>query len=115
MTTLHTVNRPALSNGALASCLRVAANHDCVLLIEDGVYSCAMIAAALDTSGKALRPQELALKTLFDDRKVRLCALEEDLLARGIDLKELPKQIEVINYSGFVSLVLQYCKSVSRF
>jgi sulfur relay protein TusB/DsrH len=110
---LHTVNKPALSNGALLSCLRVTQADDCILLMEDGVYSIPLIAAAKQAT--ALSTQEAELKVLLDQHALRICALEEDLKARGISLGSLPKAIEVVNYAGFVKLVVDYPKSVSWF
>jgi len=110
---LHTVNKPALSNGALLSCLRVTQADDCVLLIEDGVYSIPMIAAAKQAT--TLNAQEAELKTLLNQHTLRICVLEEDLQARGISLGSLPDGLEVVNYAGFVKLVVDYSKSVSWF
>lgn len=110
---LHTINKPTLSNGALLSCLRVTQADDCILLIEDGTYSIAMIANAMQAT--TLNAQEAELKILLDQHTLRICVLEEDLKARGISLGSLPTAIEVVNYAGFVKLVVDYPKSVSWF
>jgi tRNA 2-thiouridine synthesizing protein B len=78
MAVLHLVNKPA----ALTACLRVAAEDDAVLLLEDGVYAAA----------RALAP----------DRPLN--ALEIDVRARGL-ADRLAAQVDVVSDAQFVMLV----------
>ncbi|MDX1489973.1 MAG: sulfurtransferase complex subunit TusB [Pseudohongiellaceae bacterium] len=112
---LHTVNKPALNNDSLVSCLQVSTDQDCVLLIEDGVYSAPMITAAMAKDASALTDQEAELKALIGQREIRLCALEDDVKARGLDPAALSRDIDMVSYAEFVQLVLQYPKTISWF
>nr|CRH05013.1 Intracellular sulfur oxidation protein DsrH/TusB [Candidatus Magnetococcus massalia] len=89
---LHTVNKSPFQNESLESCVRMASEGDCILLLEDGVFG-----AATGTSKTAL--VEAAMKT------VKIYALSADVKARGI--KSLIDGIEVTDYAGFVDLVDQ--------
>ena len=97
--TLHTVNKSPLSSQTLASCLRVAAPGDTVLLIEDGVYACTP-----------------AHESLFDglDVEVKLRVLREDLLARGLEA-QLAERFDVVDYAGFVELACAHPRTLSWF
>ena len=78
MATLHLVNRVA----ALAACLEVAADHDAILLLEDGAYA-ATVASAPS------RP---------------LNVLEPDARARGLT-RRLASHVVVVTDADFVKLV----------
>lgn len=102
MTTLHTVNKSCLSANALSSCLRVASPGDCVLLIEDGVYN-------------AVTPSSEVVSIGDSRANIRVCALGEDLQARGIASENLPTHVEVITYQDFVDLTCTHARCVSWF
>ncbi len=89
MTTLHTVNKSPLTSPCLRECLRLAANNDAVLLIEDGVYAADKHHASLFTQTTA---------TIY--------VLEADAKARGV-IGRLNNSVQVIDDAGFVALVVQ--------
>lgn len=91
--TLHIVNKSSLSSNALASCLAVSTPGDCLLLIEDGVYS------VLDASWR--------------QAQVEIHVLTEDLLARGLDAGALDTPIQCVDYPGFVALACRCARTVS--
>ncbi|MFT6614950.1 MAG: tRNA 2-thiouridine synthesizing protein B [Halopseudomonas sp.] len=84
----------------MASCLRVLASKQSVLLIEDAVY--------------ALLPESIALSniSLLPD-EVRMYVLDADMQARGLALDDLPKHIEPINYDRMVEICAQSSKVLS--
>lgn len=79
---LHIINQPA----ALENCLRFAKPGQAILFIENGVL--AVLAGKLSTD-------------------YILYALKPDLIARGIT-DNLPSNIQLIDYDGFVDLVARY-------
>ncbi|MDF2866586.1 MAG: sulfur relay protein TusB [Gammaproteobacteria bacterium] len=94
MSILHTVNKSPFVNNSLASCLRLAAQGDGILLIEDGVYG------GLNHTGFTPElEQALANFTLY--------VLQPDLAARGIVNQAHPK-VQQIDYAGFVDLTVFY-------
>jgi len=93
---LHTINK---NNEALERCLSLLREEDAVLLIEDGVY------AALDSE-----ENETVWSNLSPD--IKKYAMVNDLAARGISDRMLPF-FETIDWSGFVSLSLEYEKVIS--
>ena len=95
---LHTVNKSPFEKNSLATCLRLALAGSDILLIEDGVY------AALSGSEFSYLIQDA-----LDDKKIY--ALAEDLAARGLQTAELIDGIDVIDYAGFVDLVVR-CEKV---
>ena len=90
---LHTVNSSPLSTFALHDCLKQIADNDILLLISDGVIA---------TS--ATIEQQPTLLKLHESQ--RLFVLQEDLAARGLDVKVG----QVIDYPAFVDVTIQ-CKS----
>jgi tRNA 2-thiouridine synthesizing protein B len=103
VSSLHTVNKSSSSADVLSSCLRTAVAGDTVLLIEDGVYACG------GSQSDLLLFSEL-------DPAVRLCALQEDVQARGIKLSEnVHRRIEAISYPQFVELACQHTRTISWF
>jgi tRNA 2-thiouridine synthesizing protein B len=74
-----------LSNANLATaCLLLKLQEDVLLLIEEAV-------------------------TAYDDFRntTNVYALEEDLLVRGL-INDVPKGINLVNYTGFVDLVINH-------
>jgi tRNA 2-thiouridine synthesizing protein B len=93
---LHTINK---NNEALHRCLSLLSDEDAVLLIEDGVY------AAL-----SCRENQKLWDTLVP--QVKKYAMADDLAVRGVSDGMLPF-FERVDWSGFVSLSLEYDKVVS--
>ncbi len=91
---LHTVNKSLTDRPSLLSCLRLAKAGSDILLIEDGVY-----AAVSGTKHTALIEDSLACHQIF--------ALEADLECRGIKKSQLIAGVEVVDYTGFVSLAVR--------
>lgn len=86
--TLHIVSQSPEASLALASCLRLIAAHDVVILINDGTY--------------ALASQKTALANLISEH--RLFALADDLTLRGLTNHETI----AISYERFVELSCQH-------
>ena len=96
---LHTVNKPA-PHQCLELCLRFMAEGDIVVLLEDGVYN------AVAASPGSMQ--------LLNARIDRIVALQPDLIARGLQSRQLPA-VEAIDYSAFVALCCQCDKVQSWF
>lgn len=88
---LHTVNKSPFQQTVLASCLRLIAPGDALLLIEDGVYG------ALPG-----HPQESNLGQLAQ-RNIRVYALENDVLARALTARLL-STVSLVTFDEFVSM-----------
>ena len=95
MSLLHTVNKSPFEKNSLETCLRIAVKGSSVLLIEDGVYG-AMKGTSLDTA-------------LSDaGNRLQLYVLGPDLTARGLSEEDLLDCIDVVDYDGFVDLVIAH-------
>ncbi len=92
---LHTVNKSPFERNTLESCLRLAASGASVLLIEDGV-----IAALAGTSASHRVAERLG--------DLKFYVLGPDIEARGLADKPLIDGVEVIDYHGFVDLVVAH-------
>jgi len=92
---LHLVNKSPFDRNALDSCLRLATAGSSVLLLEDGVY------AALNKATSAE-----AVKERMDD--MTFYVLGPDVSARGLDDTALIDGINVVDYGGFVDLVVEH-------
>lgn len=90
---LHTVNKSALQNNSLDSCLRMAQPACGILLIEDGVY------AATEMQNNPLTEQVLSTHRVY--------ALIPDLKARGLLERVIPN-IELVDYEAFVALTEEF-------
>ena len=90
MKMLHTVNKPPIKSSALKSALRVAAEGDPILLIEDGV-----LAAFPGAVTESLVKEAMEKNPVY--------ALAPDLKARGVE--KMIDGITSIGYDGFVELV----------
>jgi len=95
MTTLHTVNKSPFSHAALESCLRHAITGASILLIEDAVYA-------------ALRQTTIADKITTAMKELSVYALEPDLRARGFGQGQVIDGVKLIDYDGFVDLVVEH-------
>lgn len=94
MATLHILSHSPFADSRLASCLRLLGAEDGLLLTGDAVY--------------ALLPDTTALQALqLMPASVALHALEEDLVARGM---QPPERVQVADYPGFVELCTRYAK-----
>lgn len=95
MPILHTVNRSPFERNALEACLRVAKPGAGVLLIEDGVYAVVQGTAIADAVCTGM-------KTLS------FYALGPDLKARGYDQDQVIDGVDIVDYRGFVDLVIKH-------
>ena len=94
-TMLHLINKSPFDRNALDSCLRLAEPGSSVLLIEDGVY------AALSKAESAE-----AVSKRMDD--LTFYVLGPDVSARGLDDTPLIDGFTVVDYGGFVDLVVEH-------
>ena len=93
MALLHTVNKSPFEKNSLETCLRIAVEGSSILLIEDGVYA-AMSGTSLNGAlGDA-------------GNRLQFYVLGPDLKARGLDEQDVLEGIEVVDYDGFVDLVV---------
>lgn len=90
---LHILNKSALQTGTLDTVLRLAASG-ALLLIEDAVYAA--------TRGNAAEAKLRQAQT-----RLKVYALAPDLQARGVADRVLDG-VQVIDYDGFVDLVVEY-------
>lgn len=97
---LHILRHSPASSSTLASCLRVLASHQAVLLMEDAVY--ALLPGSATFASIRLLPAD-----------IRLYVLENDLLARGLALDDVPTRVKLIGYDRMVELCAQSGKVVS--
>ena len=95
MPILHTVNKSPFEKSSLETCLRIAMDGSAVLLIEDGVYG-------------ALSGTTLNGKLSDAGNRLKLFVLGPDLKARGLSAEDVMDGIEVIDYDGFVDLVVAH-------
>lgn len=99
MSTLHTVNKSPFERGGLASALAHALPGDAVLLIEDAVLGARASAAKTTELLKAAMPA------------CSLYVLGPDLAARGIPQTDVVDGMTVVDYPGFVDLVVGHDKT----
>ncbi len=92
---LHLINKSPFDRNALDSCLRLAQAGGSVLLLEDGVYAALKKAASADAVSE--RMEDLAFYVLGPD-----------VSARGLDDTPLIDGINVVDYGGFVDLVVEH-------
>ncbi len=95
---LHTINKSSFERNSLQSCLNTIDDTSVILLIEDGV-----ICAANNANSSMLA--ELATQG-------RVFALQGDIDARGISSK-VADNIKLVDYAGFVDLVVEHGTTVS--
>jgi tRNA 2-thiouridine synthesizing protein B len=94
-TMLHIINKSPLDRNSLDSCLRLAEAGSSVLLIEDGVYAALSKASSAETVNSRLG-------------ELKFYVLGPDVSARGLDDKPLIDAINVVDYGGFVDLVVEH-------
>ncbi|MBC3956787.1 sulfurtransferase complex subunit TusB [Pseudomonas triticifolii] len=93
MSTLHVISHSPFTDNRLDSCLRLLGDDDGILLCGDAAYALMPSSAVLD------RLQQANLESLY--------VLDEDLLARNL---ELPAGIVSVDYEGFVELSTRFDK-----
>ncbi len=96
MADLFTVNKSPYETTGLVSALRFAPAESGILLLEDGVYA-------------AIRGTHQA-SVIAQHQDKSFYALQEDLVARGLNPDELIAGIRPVDYAGFVDLVVAYDK-----
>lgn len=101
MNALHTLNKSLSAPCVVRRCLSAAAEHDGLLLVEDGVYALLNKGGMLDE-----------VFSVFSESKV-FC-LREDAEARGIADK-VSDHIQFVDYAGFVALTARSKKVISWF
>ncbi|MCK9533485.1 MAG: sulfurtransferase complex subunit TusB [Pseudomonas sp.] len=95
MTTLHVLNASPSNAAQLSSCLRLMSAGDGLMLCGEAV--------------QALRDGSAAAQQLLGgERAYQLYALEEDVLARGIDAAAL--SVTLVDYPAFVALCVDYAR-----
>ena len=94
-TMLHLINKSPFDRNALDSCLRLAKTGSSVLLLEDGVYAALGNATSAETIGKRMED-------------LNFYVLGPDVSARGLDDMALIDGIGVVDYGGFVDLVVEH-------
>jgi tRNA 2-thiouridine synthesizing protein B len=92
---LHLVNKSPFDRNALDSCLRLAEAGSSVLLIEDGVYAALSKAESAGAVGDRMN-------------ELTFYVLGPDVSARGLDDTPLIDGINVVDYGGFVDLVVEH-------
>lgn len=95
MALLHTVNKSPFEKRSLETCLRIAAEGSSVLLIEDGVYA-------------AMNGTSLNGALVDASNRLKFYVLGPDLKARGLTEENVMECIEVVDYEGFVDLVVKH-------
>jgi len=92
---LHLINKSPFDRNALDSCLRLATPGSSVLLIEDGVYAAMSNAESAEAVNKRMKDMTFYV-------------LGPDVSARGLDDTPLIDGIKVVDYGGFVDLVVEH-------
>ena len=92
---LHLINKSPFERTALESCLRLAQAGSSILLIEDGVY------AALKNTVHADK-----IAGRMDD--FSFYVLGPDVAARGLGDTPLIAGLTIVDYEGFVDLVVEH-------
>ncbi len=95
MSMLHTINKSPFDRDSLGSCLRVIADKNAILLMEDGVYAAMKGTRVADTVASAAA-------------KYSVYVLGPDLNARGMNDDNIIDGISVVDYDGFVDLVTEH-------
>ncbi len=92
---IHTVNKSPFERNSLDSCLRLSLKGSPILLLEDGVYAA--------TSGTSLSG-----KVADAAKDHPMFVMGPDLQARGIAEDSIIDGITVVDYGGFVDLVVEH-------
>jgi len=92
---IHTVNKSPFERNSLDSCLRLSLEGSPILLIEDGVYAATSNTSVSDKVADAAKNHPMFV-------------LGPDLQARGIGEDRIMDGITVVDYGGFVDLVVEH-------
>jgi len=92
---IHTVNKSPFERNSMDSCLRLSEKGSPILLLEDGVY-----AATSGTSVSDMMAAATADHPMY--------VMGPDLQARGISSEKILDGITVVDYGGFVDLVVEH-------
>ncbi len=92
---IHTVNKSPFERNSFDSCLRLSLKGSPILLLEDGVYAA--------TSGTSVSDKVAAAA-----KDHPLYVMGPDLQARGIAEDKILDGITVVDYGGFVDLVVEH-------
>lgn len=97
---LHIVNKSPFERNTLEACLKRAAAGSAILLHEDAVYAAAVGTVFADAMASAATRHAVHV-------------LGPDLAARGIAADTLVDGVTVVDYAGFVDLVVEQGPVVS--
>ena len=92
---IHTINKSPFERNSLDSCLRLSEKGSPILLLEDGVYAATKGTAVSDKVGSAAGEHPMFV-------------MGPDLQARGIEEEQVMDGITVVDYGGFVDLVVEH-------
>jgi tRNA 2-thiouridine synthesizing protein B len=92
---LHTINKSPFERNSLDSCLRLSVKGSPILLIEDGVLAAAKRTIVSDKIAAATNDHPIYV-------------MGPDLRARGITDDDVADGITVVDYGGFVDLVVEH-------
>ncbi len=92
---LHTINKSPFERNSLDSCLRLSVKGSPILLIEDGVLAATKRTTVSDKIAAATNDHPIYV-------------MGPDLRARGITDDDVADGITVVDYGGFVDLVVEH-------
>ncbi len=92
---IHTINKSPFERNSLDSCLRLSEKGAPILLLEDGVYAATKGTSVSGTVGTATGEHPMFV-------------MGPDLQARGIAEDQVMDGITVVDYGGFVDLVVEH-------
>ena len=100
LSTLHIVTRSPFASDGFDSCLSCVCHGHVILLIQNAVI--VAIPAVFKQKEKSRIPKM---------RGVTLYALEQDLKARGLSPAKLLDWVKIVDYAGFVDLLVAQTKT----
>ncbi len=92
---LHTVNKSPFERNALDACLARVGKGSAILLFEDAVYA-------------ATKRTAPGGKVASAAKDFKIFVLGPDLKARGYDESQVVEGVTIVDYSGFVDLVVEH-------
>lgn len=92
---LHTINKSPFERNSLESCLRLSLKGSPILLLEDGVLAATKGTSVSDRVAAATKDHPMFV-------------MGPDLQARGISDESVADGITVVDYGGFVDLVVEH-------
>jgi len=95
MPTLHTVNKSPFERSAFISALNHMRPGDALLMIEDGVLGARKASAFAELLENA-------------SQRHAIYVLAPDLAARGMGNQDIIAAAKIVDYGGFVDLVVQH-------